>query len=269
MAGRKRLNLASGTASNLIAGYVAGGVEETVSQSFQQHQAVASWFRSVEPRDLRSLVTNGTRSSTSHWVSAWRWIAVAPDALYVRDASVVRNLIDALLRSHSSDWSDEISDTWSQILRRCRSKPGNPRTRIALCVQALKYSFEHTSLPLGAVAAEAFYDVYAAVTEPSVYSAEAGPLFSVFEWNKGKEMRSALVDSFLNSKWPPEDLVLAVSDVHLLRKIFRRLTKKPDGVQYAQTALAHLEKRTDLKSRKLAQSLRDMLASPGFDEAWD
>ena len=41
------------TMRSLIAGYVAGAVEETVSQSFQQHQAVASWFRSVDPRDLR------------------------------------------------------------------------------------------------------------------------------------------------------------------------------------------------------------------------
>ena len=54
--------------------------------------------------------------------------------------------------------------------------------------------------PLGAVAAEAFYDVYAAVTELSVYTAEAGPLFSVFDWDKGKELRRALVNSFLNSE---------------------------------------------------------------------
>ena len=233
------------------------------------NQVVSKSLTRPDPRDLRSLVTNDTRTSSSHWVNAWRWMAVAPDALYARDASVLRNLIDALLRSHSSDWSDEISDTWSQILRRCRSKPGDPRTRIALCAQALKYSFEHKSLPLGAVAAEAFYDVYAAVTESSVYTAEAGPLFSVFDWDKGKELRRALVDSFFNSKWPPDELVLAVSDVHLLRKIFRRLTKKPNGLQYAQMALALLEKRTDLKSRELAQSLRDMLANPGFDEAWD
>ena len=257
------------TMRSLIACYVAGTLEETASQSFQQHQGVTSWFRSVDPRDLRSLVTQDTRTSSSHWVNAWRWMAVAPDALYARDASVLPNLIDALLRSHSSYWSDEISDTWSQILRRCRSKPGNLRTRIALCVQALKYSFEHKSLPLGAVAAEAFYDVYAAVTEWSIYTAEAGPLFSLFDWDKGKELRRALVDSFVNSKWPADELVLAVRDVHLLRKIFKRLTRKRNGVQYAQTALALLERRTDLKSRELARSLRDMLANPGFDEAWD
>ena len=257
------------TMRSVIEGYVAGAVEEAVIQSFQQHQAVASWFRSVESRDLRSLVTIDARSSTSHWVNAWRWIAVAPDALYARDVSILRDLIDALSRSHSSDWSDEISNTWSQILGRCRSKSGDPRTRIALCVQALKYSFEHTSLPLGVVVAEAFYDVYTAVTESSVYTAEAGPLFSVFDWDKGKELRRTLVDSFFYSMWRPDDLVLAASNVHLLRKIFKRLTKKPNGEEYAQTALAQLKERTDQKSQDLAQSLRGMLANPGFDEAWD
>ena len=257
------------TMRSVIEGYVAGAVEEAVIQSFQQHEAVASWFRSVESRDLRSLVTIDARSSTSHWVNAWRWIAVAPDALYARDVSILRDLIAALSRSHSSDWSDEISNTWSQILGRCRSKSGDPRTRIVLCVQALKYSFKHTSLPLGVVVAEAFYDVYTAVTESSVYTAEAGPLFSVFDWDKGKELRRTLVDSFSCSKWRPDDLVLAASNVHLLRKIFKRLTKKPNGDQYAQTALAQLRERTDQKSQDLAQSLRGMLANPGFDEAWD
>ena len=174
-----------------------------------------------------------------------------------------------LLRSHSSDWSDEISDTWLEILRRCRSKTKKPRTRIALCVQALKFSFEHKGLPLGTVAAEVFYDVYAAVTEWSIYAAEAGPLFSLLDWDKGKELRRALVESFVNSKWPADELVLAVRDVDLLRKIFKRLARKRDGIQYAEAALALLEKRTDVKSRELAGSLRDMLANPKFDEAWD
>ena len=257
------------TMRSLIVGYVTGAVERGVIQSFQQHQAVASWFRSVNRRDLRWLVTKDTRSSTAHWINAWRWIVGAPDALYARDASVLPDLIDALSRTHSLDWSDEISNIWSQILGRCRSKCGDSRTRMTLCVQALKYSFEHTSLPLGAVVAEAFYDVYTAITESSVYAADAGPLFDMFTWDRGKELRRTLVDSFFYSKWRPDELVLAASDVHLLRKIFKRLMKKPNGEQYAQTAVAQLRERTDEKSQDLAQSLRDMLANPGFDEAWD
>lgn len=257
------------TMRSLIAGYIAGASEETVKRTFQQHQAVAFWFGSVDAGVLRSLVRQGARTSRSHWVNGWRWIAVAPDALYAREAAVLRDLVDVLLGSRSSDWSDEISDTWLQILRRCRSEPGMRRTRIALCVQALKYSFEHKGLPLGAVAAEAFYDVYAAVTGWSIYAGDTAPLFSVLDWDKGKHLRRALVDAFWDSRWPADELVLAAREVHLLRKIFKRLTRKRNGMQYARAALALLERRTDLKAGELAGWLRDMLADPGFDEAWD
>ena len=47
------------TMRSLIPSYVAGALEETVSRSFQEHWAVASWFQSVDPRDLRSLVDAG------------------------------------------------------------------------------------------------------------------------------------------------------------------------------------------------------------------
>ena len=241
---------------SLIASYIAGGLEETVSRTFQGHRAVTLWFRSVDARVLRSLMTGGTRTSRSHWVKAWRWMASAPDALYAREAPVLRDLVDVLLGSRAGDWSDEVSDAWLQILRRSRSEAGTPRTRIALCVQALGYSFEHKGLSLGAVAAEAFYDVYAAVTGWSMFAGETGRLFSVFDWDKGKQLRRALVDSFLNSRWPADELVLAAGDVHLLRKVFKRLTRRRNGVQYAREALALLERRRDLKARELAGSLR-------------
>ena len=257
------------TMRSLVASYIAGASEEAVSRTFQRQRAVTLWFRTVNAGVLRSLVTQGTRGERSHWVNAWRWMAIAPDAVYAREGAVLRDLVGELLGAGGSDWSDEVSDAWLQILRRSRSEYGTPRTRMALCVQALGYSFEHRNLPLGAVAAEAFCDVYAAVTGWSMFAGETGPLFSVFDWDKGKHLRRALVDAFVGSRWPAEELVLAARDVHLLRKIFRRLTRKRNGVKYAREALGRLEMRTDLKARELAGELRNMLSDVEFDEAWD
>lgn len=257
------------TMRSLVPGCVAGLVSEAVSRPFQEDRAVVSWFHTVEPRDLKSLVTRDTWSSTVHWFNAWRWTAIAPEAVYAREPTLLPELINALSQSHHSEWSQQISDMWSQILRRSRSESHSLRTRLVLCVQALKFSFDNNRLPLGPVVVEAFHDVYAAVTESSTSPLEAAPLFSIFDWDKGKELRRELVDSFLHSQWPPGDLVLAVADVRLLRKIFKRLMKKHDGERYAQAALADLELRTDQNATKLARALRDMLAKPDFYEEWD
>lgn len=257
------------TMRSLIPGYIEGVVSETVSRPFQEDQSVTPWFQTVQPRDLRSLVTRDTWSSTSHWFNAWRWIAIAPSALYSREPLLLSELVEALSRSHHSEWAPQISDMWLQVLRRAHLESRGRGTRLVLCVQALKFSFDNTHLPLGPSVAEAFHAVYAAVTESSAVPPEAAPLFGIFDWDKGKELRRELVDSFLHSQWPRGDLVLAVADVRLLRKVFKRLIKKHDGLRYARAALTDLEQRTDENAAPLTQSLREMLSNPDFYEEWD
>jgi len=254
------------TIRSLIRGYVAGTLTEAITGPFQEDRAVVSWFNTVEPRDLKSVVTRDTWSSSVRWFNAWRWIASAPEAIYTREPTLLLELIDSLSRSHHAEWSRQISDMWSHILRRDRSQSRSHRTGLALRVQALKFSFDNTRLPLGSVVVEVFHDVYAAVTESSTLPPEAAQLFSIFDWDKGEELRRELVDSFLYSQWPPGDLVLAVADVRLLRKIFKRLMNRHDGERYAQAALADLEVRPDPNTAKLTRALNEMLAKPDFYE---
>ena len=212
-------------------------------------------------------MTDDTWSSALRWLNAWRWIAFAPSGLYTRKPTPVSDLIDVLCRLHHSEWTQKVSDTWSQILHRARLESHSDC--LALCVQALKFAFDNSNLPLGAVITEAFHEVYVAVTGSSTFPSEAEPLFGFFDWDKGKELRRNLIDTFLRSEWPPGDLVIAVADVRLLRKIFKRLMRKPNGEQYARTALADLEHRTDQSAVTLARALQDMLDNPDFYEAWD
>lgn len=257
------------TMRSLIPAYVAGVVSETVVRPFQENRTVAPWFDTIKPRELKSLITEGTWSSTLHWLNAWRWIAIAPSSFYMREPTQLPDLIDALTRAHHSNWSQEISDVWLRILRRARLESRGPRIRLDLCVQALRFSFDNNSLPLGPLVAEAFHDVYVAVTESSTFPVETAPLFSIFDWEKGKELRRNLVNSFLRSQWPPGDLVLAVAEVRLLRKVFKRLIRKPGGEEYAKAALADLQSRTDQNAAALVRALQEMLANPNFQEEWD
>lgn len=256
------------TMRSLIPGVVAGSISEAVSGPFQDAPVIAPWFSAVDPWQLRSLVVHERWPSTLHWINAWRWTARAPGALYAREPAVLSELIDALSRSKHAEWSSEVSDAWVQVLQRSRSESPRIGTRLVLCVQALKFCFENTRLPLGSVVAEVFSDVYAAVTESSMLPPEVAPLFGIFDWDKGKELRRELVDSFLRSTWPPGDLFQAV-DTRLLRKVFKRLTKTHRGERYAHDALSDLEGRRDQSAAALAVQLRDMLATPDFFEEWD
>ena len=66
----------------------------------------------------------------------------------------------------------------------------------------------------------------------------------------------------------PGDLVLAVADVRLLRKVFKRLVRRHGGMRYARAALTDLEQRTDQIATSLVQALREMIANPNFYEEW-
>jgi len=256
------------TMRSLITSFVAGTMSEADSRPFQEQESAASWFRSADVRSLKALVTNDTTSSHLRWFNAWRWTALAPRVLYERDPTPLTPLIDSLCRFHYSGWSSEIASMWCQILRRCRRESRSEGIRLSVYAEALHFALENNRFPLSSVVAETFHYVYAAVTASTTCPPEAAPMFSRFDWDKGKELRGRLVDSFYYSQWPPGDLVIAAREIHLLRKIFKRLLRKPAGERYAQAATVELEKRTDDGAATLLEVWRGLLAEPDFYEEW-
>jgi hypothetical protein len=237
-------------------------------QRFQEHETVTPWFRAVDTRFLGSLVTNDTTSSHLRWFNAWRWTTLAPKVLYEREPTALVSLVDSLCRFHYSGWSIEIAAMWCQILRRCRSESRSDGTRLSVYVEALHFSLENSRFPLSSVVAEAFHFVYTAVTASPICPPEAAPMFSMFDWDKGKELRSGLVDYFYYSQRAPGDLIIASHEISLMRKVFKRLLKKPGGERYARAAAAELENRTDDAVASLLEAWRGMLARPDFYEEW-
>lgn len=253
----------------LLPGYLGGYVPEHVARPFQEHPSVAKWFGGVDGRDLVSLLTRDAWSSSTYWTNAWRWLSVAPSTFYERSPSLLPTVMEVLLRMHHSMWSEEHAETWTQILRRSRTEMRSDHGRLALCVQTLKFCFENTRLPISSPVAETFHDVYAAVTAPR-FPPEAAGLFSFFDWDKGKELRRALVDAFAYSQiWRPADLFLAASEPELLRKIFKRLRRKSNGNAIAQIALLQLQQDGSARARRLTHTLKAMIADPEFYEEWD
>ena len=69
--------------------------------------------------------------------------------------------------------------------------------------------------------ATAFPDIYTAVTSSSNLLPEASSLLGILSWDKGKELRRGLVESFLASNWSPSDLMLSANNASLSERSLR------------------------------------------------
>lgn len=80
--------------------------------------------------------------------------------------------------------------------------------QINLCSQALHFASGHRNLPLAGVVAEAFYLVHEAAMDDQ---SNRGPwfLWGFGGWDKAKDLRRSLVESFRESDWPPYYFALA------------------------------------------------------------
>jgi hypothetical protein len=94
-------------------------------------------------------------------------------------------------------------------------------------------------------------------------------LFLSYDWDKGKDLRIALVDAFLRSDWRPGDLAVAAERAGILGKIFKRVRRRSHGDEY----IAAMERDLSLRATSEAASVRERLASmvskPDFYEEWD
>jgi len=111
--------------------------------------------------------------------------------------------------------------------------------------------------------------LYKSVTDLKRVPGTAAPLFSVWSWDKGSELRENLVDAFLKGNWPAGDLALAIRDIGLLRKILKRVSRRRGGHAFASRICSDLVSRSESRSRSLASSLADLLKNPDYYEDWD
>src|SRR5208282_6805319 len=91
-----------------------------------------------------------------------------------------------------------------------------------------------------ALLVEGFLPLYRSITALNYVPRTAEPLFSFWDWDKGRELRETLVDKFMSGQWPPGDLALAVNDFALLKKILSRMSRRSKGHSYAHKMYSDL-----------------------------
>jgi hypothetical protein len=252
----------------LIYSFIAEGTDSQNLGAFGNTASAIGWVQKVPTSQLTALLVRASSSGPAATARAWKWICDAPRTLYERRPAVLPDICDSLLISVRKSFPEGIQNSFNQILRRSGRESGKDVRQI-LSGKMLRFALDNVHLPLGAVVAEAFADVYAVAIKkdrrPSFFSI----LFGTYDWDKGKDLRVSLVDAFLRSKWPPGDLAIAASNASILPKLFKRLRRSPGGDDYSRAMLQDLNQRNDQHLPNVREHLKSLLANPDFYEEWD
>ena len=253
---------------SVITDYVRSGANATAFQTVLEQNQFVGWLASGQNSRLAGLI-RAAISAPESCSRAWEVLYKLPDAGFRRD--ILIGSIESLLAVTAQFWSVSTLGTWVEIIRRARnSAPDNDKTfEIDLCGQAIRFAFENPHLPISGLVVEGFLSLYRSVTELKYVPSTAAPLFSFWNWDKGRELREALVDKFMIGRWPPGDLGLAVRDFGLLRKILSRMSRRSGGHSFARKMYSDLVSKDDNQSRSLANNLSSLLKNADFNEEWD
>jgi hypothetical protein len=249
-----------------IRDYVRSATSEAIVDELLGQRLFVDWLGRGKSWRLAGAIRAGI-SGFDSCSRAWQVIYKFPNAVFERD--VVVGTIDSLLVPTAQFFSPLIADTWVNVVRRARFLVGDPMLEAELCGQAVRFAFDNARLPVSKLVVEGFLPLYRSVTEMKKVPVTAAPMFSMWDWDKGGELRETLVDKFSNSNWPPGDLALAIDDLGLLRKIMKRLSRKHGGNSFARKMYSDLVSRTEGRSQSLASALSDLLKNPGYYEEWD
>lgn len=260
--------LLEATMRSAVIAFVFGHADRAQIQSLQQQPAAVQWLRQVPGWTLASLLTHAVERDSKEAGRAWLWLADAPSEIYRREPRVVPELCESLTRSLRHALPADAATSMVNVLRRARVEGSEP-LRFELCARLLRFSLDNTRLAVSAIICEAFPDVYKVVSQPNRPPSLVANLFAYFDWDKGKELRSALIEAFLSSSWPPGDLAVAADGAGILRKVFKRLHRKARGDEYARSMFEDLVGRNDSRLLPLRDRLRELISDPDFYEEWD
>jgi hypothetical protein len=144
-----------------------------------------------------------------------------------------------------------------------------PDTRLEVAGKFLRLAFDNVKYPLGRLVTAAFADVYSVAVQDSKPPSFLAALFGSYDWDKAKDLRVTLIECFLRSSWQPGDLAIAAHRAGILRKIFKRLHRRPSGDRYLRAMFEDLKARRDHSLDGVRESLGELLARPDFYEEWD
>lgn len=215
------------------------GLEHVLSDESRVGEERAAAFFSahatrVPARDLVALLANG-RLGTER-VSANLSVALSSSLESQRHvASRADDLTDLLVRRRGLVPSQEAIGAWSLFIALARE--ASPATELRAASSALDYALNLRHLQVSPLILTCFPVVYEELRQsrstPSLFS-----YFTFVDWDRCRTARYDLVDAFLESAWPPADLILVADRIGEVHAIVQILAQRQRGRRYLESILA-------------------------------
>jgi hypothetical protein len=200
-------------------------------------------------------------------------VSAAHEQFRRKAASRVDQLTTRLISRGTHAFDEATFIRWADLIQYSRSISN--QSHLNASIEALSYAFKHTRSPLSALIVVTFPTVYRQLLASKGDSDfEFLPALLMFpltfftDWDRAKTVRRELVDSFLDSTWPPANLILAALDADIDQKILRRVSRSRGGASYIEDVWRDAGR---LKGRQM-HAVRDAITRfnehPRFED-WD
>jgi hypothetical protein len=198
------------------------------------------------------------------WRRTWSTLSILTTPLFRKVAS--HQVFDDLIRSSRACWTDDVANAWASCLLRASELSYDAGLRLHM--QATSFCLNNPRLSLGPVLYHAFTPVYQAVATANAKQI-TDEMFGYFDWDKAKKLRKDVIDAYVASSWPAEDLAIVAGRCQILRKVIHRLHRKWGGDDYVRRMLEGLQANEAPEATSIRAEISDMINDPDSFEAWD
>ena len=228
--------------------------------------------RRVDPADLavllippqapqRRLMANlGAILSSPETVRRSAWLAVD-------------QLTSRLVARGTHEFDERAYVNWATLIEQARSVA--PQVHLNASIEALAYALRNTRAPASALVVVAFPPVYHQLLASKgdsdfdfIPALLLLPLTFFTDWDRAKTARSELVDKFMESRWPPANLLLAALGAGIDQKVLRRVGRSRGGARYIDQIAEDTARLPEPQRRRVRGALKRFTENPSFED-WD
>jgi hypothetical protein len=255
--------LVSKAVDSAIAEHVGGRIDDERMLAALSLAPCRSWCEQAPKDHISCLLTSAPDADS--WQKAWLTLSLLPPNLFQKVAGY--QIISDFTRSFRTNWTEGVAQSWTRIIDRAREELSY-EISLRMVMQATAFCFENSRFPLGTVVCAAFPAFYDAVSTDRAADI-TDDFFGYCDWDKAKKLRKDLIEAYVSSCWPPEQLALTAARAKALRKVIHRLQRKRGGDEYIRMMHQGLVYLGTNESHAVRGELSAILSDPDFFEPWD
>lgn len=164
-------------------------------------------------------------------------------------------LTDRLVSKRGEGLSNQAFDAWAELL--AESGRVNKNAQIAASEAALPYALRHTRATASPLVMVTFPIVYEQL-KTGIESRGLLSIFSFRDWDRCRTARENLVRAFMQSSWPPVDLLLTAKNADDSQSILECISREFHGQHYIDAIVEDVARLPESQQHELVEILTRM-----------